>query len=258
MNNSPLMIFDIETMPDVATGKRLYSELATLSDDDALTALIAMRQAESGSDFMRLPLHKVVCLSFVWVENGNVSLHSKALNKHSEKEILEIFLRGLHNKKPTLISWNGAGFDLPVLLYRMAHHGLNASPLVNAGFQKYDYLNRYSEKHIDLIDKFSFGLWGNKQKLDIIASLLGFAGKQDIDGSQVVPMVLANEWQKLTAYCESDVLNTWLIYLRWLILMGKADIEGCEMLSRHTQEFVASLVNKDGSLRHERFLEAWQ
>lgn len=79
-----------------------------------------------------------------------------------------------------------------------------------------------------------------------------------MDGSQVVPMVQAGEWEKLTTYCESDVLNTWLIYLRWLILMGKADIEGCEMLSRHTQDFVASLVNQDGTLRHERFLEAWQ
>lgn len=257
MNNSPLMIFDIETMPDVATGKRLHSELATLSDDDALTALIAMRQAESGSDFMRLPLHKVVCLSFVWVENGNVSLHSKALNQHSEKEILEIFLRGLHNKKPTLISWNGAGFDLPVLLYRMAHHGLNASPLVNAGFQKYDYLNRYSEKHIDLIDKFSFGLWGNKQKLDIIASLLGFAGKQDIDGSQVVPMVLANEWQKLTAYCESDVLNTWLIYLKWLLLYGKISPDEVAFFNQQTQEMLTKHQDSTGNLIHQGFLDAW-
>ena len=64
MISTPILVFDIETMPDIQTGKRLYPELADLGDDDALTALIALRHAESGTEFMRLPLHKIACLSF--------------------------------------------------------------------------------------------------------------------------------------------------------------------------------------------------
>lgn len=258
-NQAPLMIFDIETMPDVTTGKKLHPNIKDLSDDDALTALVALRQAEAGSDFMRLPLHKVVCLSFIWVdfETGKVSLHSRSLDECGEKEILQTFLTALARKKPTLISWNGQGFDLPVLLYRMTHHALDASPLVNAGFQKFDYLHRYSEKHIDLIDKFSFGLWGNKQKLDIIASLCGFAGKQDLDGSQVVPMVQAGEWQKLRTYCESDVLNTWLLYLRWLMLYGKISHDDVAFFYQQTQEMLAGRLDDDGKVQHQGFLDAW-
>lgn len=257
MNNaSPILVFDIETIPDVETGRRLYPELQGLSDDDALTALIALRHAEAGNDFMRLPLHKIACLSFLWIENGQFTLKSLSLDTYSEEEILTKFFRAFA-KKPILVSWNGSGFDIPVLLYRALHHKISAPALFNSA-HKPDYLYRYGEMHIDLMDKMSLHNGYNKQKLDTIAALCGFAGKGDVDGSQVVPMVQAGEWEKLAVYCESDVLNTWLIYLRWLILTGKADAQSCEMLSEHTQAFVANLQDNDGSLRHQRFLDAWR
>lgn len=253
---SPILVFDIETIPDVETGRRLYPELKDLSDDDALTALIALRQAEAGNDFMRLPLHKIACLSFLWVENGEFSLHSLALDRLTEVDILRKFFRAFA-KKPVLVSWNGSGFDVPVLLYRALHHKISAPALFNSA-NKPDYLYRYGEMHVDLMDKMSLYNGYSKQKLDTIAALCGFAGKGEIDGSQVVPMVQSGDWQKLTTYCESDVLNTWLIYLRWLILTGKADLDGCEMMIEQTHEFVSKIKNPDDTLRHERFLDAWQ
>ena len=253
---SPILVFDIETIPDIGTGRRLYPELKDLSDDDALTALIALRQAEAGNDFMRLPLHKIACLSFLWVENGEFSLHSLALDRLTEADILRKFFRAFA-KKPVLVSWNGSGFDVPVLLYRALHHKISAPALFNSA-NKPDYLYRYGEMHVDLMDKMSLYNGYSKQKLDTIAALCGFAGKGEIDGSQVVPMVQSGDWQKLTTYCESDVLNTWLIYLRWLILTGKADLDGCEMMIAQTHEFVSKIKNADDTLRHERFLDAWQ
>lgn len=253
---SPILVFDIETIPDVETGRRLYPELKDLSDDDALTALIALRQAEAGNDFMRLPLHKIACLSFLWVENGEFSLHSLALDRLTEADILRKFFRAFA-KKPVLVSWNGSGFDVPVLLYRALHHKISAPALFNSA-NRPDYLYRYGEMHVDLMDKMSLYNGYSKQKLDTIAALCGFAGKGEIDGSQVVPMVQSGDWQKLTTYCESDVLNTWLIYLRWLILTGKADLDGCEMMVEQTHEFVSKIKNPDDTLRHERFLDAWQ
>ena len=253
---SPILVFDIETIPDVETGRRLYPELKDLSDDDALTALIALRQAEAGNDFMRLPLHKIACLSFLWVENGEFSLHSLALDRLTEADILRKFFRAFA-KKPVLVSWNGSGFDVPVLLYRALHHKISAPALFNSA-NKPDYLYRYGEMHVDLMEKMSLYNGYSKQKLDTIAALCGFAGKGEIDGSQVVPMVQSGDWQKLTTYCESDVLNTWLIYLRWLILTGKADLDGCEMMIAQTHEFVSKIKNADNTLRHERFLNAWQ
>lgn len=253
---TPIMVFDIETIPDLTTGKRLYPQIANLDDDDALTALTAIRHAEAGNDFMRLPLHKVACLSFLWVDNGQFSLRSLSLDKMTEETILTTFLRAFA-KRPTLVSWNGAGFDLPVLLYRMAHHNINASALVNAGTQKNDYLNRYSERHVDLMEKFSFGAWGNKQKLDTVASLCGLLGKGDLDGSQVVPMVQAGEWDRLATYCESDVLNTWFIYLRYLHLMGKKDTDDIAKLTTDTLTYLHSQTDGNGVARHQGFLDGY-
>ena len=91
MISTPILVFDIETIPDIQTGKRLYPELADLGDDDALTALIALRHAESGTEFMRLPLHKIACLSFLWFDGTTFHLKSLTLQTMSEKEILVNF-----------------------------------------------------------------------------------------------------------------------------------------------------------------------
>ncbi len=254
-SQSPILVFDIETIPDVETGRRLYPTLKDLDDADALSALTALRQAEAGTDFMRLPLHKVACLSFLWFDGASFRLKSLSLETMSEDQILVTFLRAF-DKKPVLVSWNGAGFDIPVIMYRAMHHKLSAPALFNPAV-KPDYLYRYGEMHIDLMDKMSLYNGYQRQKLDTIASLCGFAGKGDIDGSQVVPMVQAGDWQKLTTYCESDVLNTWLIYLRWLILTGKMDTPAADGLIDATYGFVESLHNADGSLRHQGFLDAW-
>ena len=254
-SQSPILVFDIETIPDVETGRRLYPTLKDLDDADALSALTALRQAEAGTDFMRLPLHKVACLSFLWFDGASFRLKSLSLETMSEDQILVTFLRAF-DKKPVLVSWNGAGFDIPVIMYRAMHHKLSAPALFNPAV-KPDYLYRYGEMHIDLMDKISLYNGYQRQKLDTIASLCGFAGKGDIDGSQVVPMVQAGDWQKLTTYCESDVLNTWLIYLRWLILTGKMDTPAADGLIDATYGFVESQTNGDGSLRHQGFLDAW-
>lgn len=255
--HNPILIFDIETMPDVKTGKRLNPELAELDDKEALTQLIAQREQEVGNPFFPLALHQIACLSVLWIANGNMTLKSLALNDHSEVEILQTFFNSIE-KNPVLVSWNGKGFDIPVMTYRALAHGLTAPRLYQeTGDMKYNnYLNRYHDRHTDLMIKLASG--STSQKLDIVASVCGFAGKQDLDGYDVVPMVQAGEWQKLTTYCESDVLNTWLIYLRYQCLIGKLHIEHANIWQQQTYEYLQTLRNTDGSLRHERFLQNWQ
>lgn len=256
---TPILVFDIETVPDVDTGKRLYHDLNQLSDADALTALIALRQQQAGTDFMRLPLHKVACLSFLWVSDGQLTLKSLSLDTMTEEQILSTFFRAF-DQQPNLVSWNGSGFDIPVLLYRAMHHKLSAPALLNehSGEFKYNnYLNRYHSRHLDLMDKLTLYAGFNKQPLDVVAALCGFAGKQDTDGSMVLGLVQDNQWQQLTTYCESDVLNTWLIYLRWQRLSGNLSHTAADELELTTRQFVQQLVGEDGSCRHQGFLQGW-
>lgn len=252
MANAPILVFDIETIPDLSTGKRLYPELADLPDKDAMTALVAMREAEAGNPFMVQPLHAVACFSYLWLDDNTIKLGSFCQETMSEAQILNRVLDAF-GKKPIIISWNGAGFDLPVLLYRMTYHKLNARAITHAGFKDKDYLNRYSSMHLDLMDKFSFGAWGNKQKLDVVASLCGFAGKGQIDGRAVLPMVQQGQWYDLAVYCESDVLNTYLLYLRYQLLIGNINHQQHDQHYVQLLSYLKTLKNDNGQLRHERF-----
>lgn len=255
MTTAPILVFDIETIPDLSTGKRLYPELSVLSDTDAMTALVALREAEVGNPFMVTPLHQVACFSYLWLDGATIRLGSFSQETMSETQILGRVLDAFA-KKPIIISWNGASFDLPVLLYRMTHHQMNARAITNTGFKDKDYLNRYTSVHIDMMEKFSFGQWGNKQKLDTIASLCGYAGKGEIDGRDVLPMVQNNEWEKLAIYCESDVINTYLVYLRYQLLTGMMDNNTHQFHINALFDYLATLINKDGEHRHKNFINS--
>ena len=89
---APILVFDIETIPDVATGKRLYPELAGLSDNDAMTKLMALREQDVGHPFMPLPLHQIACLSVLWGGGGKMTLKSLSLADHSEAQRIKPFL----------------------------------------------------------------------------------------------------------------------------------------------------------------------
>lgn len=251
----PILVFDIETIMDLTAARKLYPHLDELSDDDLIMALTKMREAEVGNGFLPLALHKVACLSMLWVQNDRFKLSSFCLRTHSEREILQTFFGVFERALPTLVSWNGKGFDIPVMSYRALANGVSAPRFFEekSNDMKYNnYQNRYHQRHTDLMLKLATG--GGFQKLDTVATICGFAGKMDIDGSQVVPMVQQGEWDKLTTYCESDVLNTYLVYIRYLLMTGAVDMAQADEM----MWLVRDALSKLPDMRHEKFLQAWQ
>jgi 3'-5' exonuclease len=219
----PILTFDIETWTDLKAGAHLYG--LNLSEADTEQALIKIRRQESGSDFQRLHLHEIVCISGLWCDEKGLRLFSFSRENHTEVEILRKFLSIFDKKNPTLVSWNGLQFDLPVILMRAMYHGLSAPSLFDQGEidtqKRYNnYQNRYHHRHIDLMDTMAMFNGRNFQKLDDIAQFLGYPGKRG-EGYRVPEYIRQQQWQTLTSYCEGDVLNTWLIYLRWLLLKGQ-------------------------------------
>ena len=106
---NPILVFDIETIADIDGAQRIYPQLAKLNDADTLSALTAIRNQEAGHDFMRLPLQRIVCISALYIKDGQFSLFSLTADKFSEKEILAKFFRAFSDveKLPQLVSWNG-------------------------------------------------------------------------------------------------------------------------------------------------------
>lgn len=259
---NPVLVFDIETVADIEAAKRIYPELMGLNDDAALSALKSLRVQESGHDFMRTPLQQIVCISALYIKDGQIKqLFSLSAEQLSECEILRKFFRAFSqfDDLPQLVSWNGSGFDLPVLMYRAMLYDLSVPLLFeegdNARDMRFDnYVNRYHSRHLDLMDRFSqFGA-SPRQPMDVVASLYGLPGKTDVDGSMVGDLVASGDWQTLTTYCESDVLNTWLIYLRWQRLTGRLSDEAHDAWKEKTKVYLKSITDDDGQYRHQAFI----
>ena len=262
--SNPVLVFDIETVADVDAARKIYPQLAELNDADTLFALTAIRIQEAGHDFMRLPLQRIVCISALYVKDDQLSLFSLTADKFSEEQILAKFFRAFNEleKLPQLVSWNGSGFDIPVLIYRAMQYDLAAPWLFEEGDRiknmRFDnYVNRFHSRHLDLMDRFSQYGASRREAMDVVASLYGLPGKTDVDGSMVGALVAANDWQTLSVYCESDVMNTWLIYLRWLRLTGKLSSPSFTHWQQQSMDYLAKMTQADGHIRHQDFVSDW-
>lgn len=226
--------FDVETVPDVEAGRRLHG-LEGLDDASVAKAMHHLRMQESGRDFLRLYLHRVVAVSGVLrrrsssVEKDRIRIWSLGSPDSCEKKLVESFFQIVEQRSPTLVSWNGGGFDLPVLVYRALHHGVGASRYFETrdpDFRFNNYLNRFHERHTDLMDVFSGHQARAAAPLEELARFLGLPGKVGMRGADVEGRYFAGGIDAIRAYCEGDALLTWLIYLRFDRIRGRLDDEG--------------------------------
>ena len=220
------LVFDIETVPDVVSARRLHPEWQTLSDKEVAAALFALRREEAGHDFLRLHLQRVVAISAVFRQGEQLAVWSLGDEKSSEAELLQKFFDLIERHTPTLVSWNGGGFDLPVLHYRAMLHQIVAARYWDTGrddsaFKWNNYLSRYHERHTDLMDVMAMYQSRAYVPLDQLASLLGFPGKMGMSGAKVWDAFQAGELKSIRDYCETDVLNTYLVFIRFQLLRGK-------------------------------------
>lgn len=222
-----ILVFDIETIPDANLGRKLYDLAPDTSDDDVIELMLAKRRekTDGASDFLPLHMHKVVAISAVLRSQQHIKVWSLGDESSGEKEIIQRFFDGIEKYTPTLVSWNGSGFDLPVLHYRSLIHGVVASRYWDVGendreFKWNNYINRFQYRHSDLMDILAGFQGRGAIPLDQAAIMLGFPGKMGMSGGSVYESYKNGELKKIRDYCETDVLNTYLVYLRWLMIRG--------------------------------------
>ena len=252
-----VLAFDIETVPDVDAGRRLYG-LEGLPDDQVGRAMFHLRHQESGSDFLRHPLHRVVAISVALRDRDRFRLWSLGDLESPERDLVHRFFDGIERYTPTLVSWNGLGFDLPVLHYRSLLHGV-AAPRYwetgedDPGFRWNNYLSRFHQRHTDLMDVLSAYQGRAAAPLEVVATLLGLPGKMGQSGAQVWDRYLAGDLAGIRDYCELDVLNTYLVYLRLELVRGRLDPQG------HAREcqLVRDTLAGDERPHLQALLRAW-
>ena len=252
------LVFDIETVPDVELGRRLHG-LDGLDDAAVAKAMYTLRRQQTGEEFLPLLQHRVVAISCVLRRGDALTVWSLGEPDSPEAELIERFFDGIERFTPDLISWNGGGFDLPVLHYRALRAGVRAERYWETGdqdnaFRYNNYLSRYHWRHLDLMDVLAGFQPRARAPLADVAALLGFPGKLGFDGSQVWDAWQAGQGVRIRQYCETDVLNTWLIYLRFELMRGRL------LPPAHAQELerVRALLAQSGEPHWREFRAAWE
>ena len=229
-----VLVFDIETIPDAVGIRRLEGIPESVSDLDVVTQALAARKEKTGTEFMPLHLQKVVAISCVIRRTTKEGLPQFKVGSlceanSSEKEIIQAFFDLIEKYTPQLVSWNGSGFDLPVLHYRALLNGITSSRYWEMGesgdsdsrdFKWNNYISRYHMRHIDLMDVLAKFSGRANAPLDALAKMCGFPGKMGMDGGQVWQGFLDGKIKEIRDYCETDVVNTYLLYCRFQRMRG--------------------------------------
>ncbi|HEX7011908.1 MAG TPA: 3'-5' exonuclease [Steroidobacteraceae bacterium] len=254
----PVFAFDIETVPDVELGRRLYG-LEGLTDKQVGYVMQAKRREEVGHEFLSYEQHRVVAISVALRMRDTFKVWSLGEPDAPEAEIIQRFFDGIEKYTPDLVSWNGGGFDLPVLHYRALRHGIVAPRYWESGdgdqaFRWNNYLSRYHTRHLDLMDVLSSYQSRARVGLEAAAMLLGLPGKLGMSGEKVWDAWLEGRIETIRNYCETDVLNTYLIYLRFELMRGRLlRDEYAEEVAR-----VREALRMQAKPHFQEFLAAWR
>jgi predicted PolB exonuclease-like 3'-5' exonuclease len=269
-----LFVFDIETVPDLDAGRRLL-DLQDASDDQVAEALRAyhLKVTDGRNDFLRQPFWKVVAISYVQASAERAEdaeadrrgqlrytltrVGSGGEINSDEPELIEGFFHYIEQTAPRLVSFNGRSFDLPVLKYRAMVHGQSAPRFCDTSNKWENYTQRYADAfHADLLETLSdFGA-SARVKLDEVCRTMGFPGKLGTAGEDVSGMYNRGEVKAIRDYCETDVLNTYLLFLRWELLRGTISKASHDASVRELANYL------DDEREHRphmgEFLDAWE
>lgn len=251
------LVFDIETVPDVAAGRQIYS-LPDLADEDVVRAMTHLHAQKTGSEFLPPHLHRIIAIAAVFHDDDRLAVCSLGKKDASEFELVRLFFDAIDKHAPQLVSWNGSGFDLPVLHYRALLHGATSSRYWDRGehdsnFRYNNYLSRYHTRHIDLMDVLAGYQARAFAPLDQIARMLGFPGKTGLCAAQVEQQWREGRIAAIRDYCEIDALNTYLIFLKFELMQEKISKsvyqQNCEQLRDH--------LTAENKSHYVEFLNGW-
>ena len=226
---TPILVFDIETIPDIDGIRTLHDLPDDMSAAEVAERAFEERREKTGNDFLPLHWHRIAAISCVLRDRDHFRVWSLGEAQDPEKTLIQRFFDGIEKYSPQIVSWNGGGFDLPVLHYRGLRNNVRASRYWEMGeedreFKWNNYISRYHSRHLDLMDLLAAYQPRASAPLDEMSQLLGFPGKIGMSGGKVWEKFQAGRIDDIRAYCETDVVNTYLVYLRFQLMRGVFDV----------------------------------
>lgn len=261
MSDVRYLIFDVETVGDGDLIQRVRYPDDKLSPRDAVEMYRSDLLEQTGRDV--LPPTFVVPIS-VAVAKVSADFRLRDLTvldapHFRPKQIIQKFWQGwLHYDRPTFVTFNGRGYDMPVMEFGAYRHGISLPGWFNVESKSFEQArNRYNiDRHIDLQDLFSnFSAVRVNGGLNLMANLIDKPGKSGIDGSQVQGLYDDGQAEQINDYCRCDVLDTYFVFLRSRVLIGRLSLEDEQALVEETRELLESQAEDHPAYQH--YLKFW-
>jgi predicted PolB exonuclease-like 3'-5' exonuclease len=225
-----VIVWDIETVPDLR-GYAVANDLSDKSDDE-IRAIV-------GTKFPKHIYHSIVCIGALVAHKENDhwmvdALGAPHVGERTEKELITAFSKRIADLTPQLVTFNGNSFDLPTLRYRAMINEVSAP-----GLAARPYFKRYAEDALDLCDALASFTPGARATLNEISKIMGMPGKPDgIDGSEVARYFIEGKISEIADYCESDVVNTYRVWLRYELFSGNLDATEFDASEKNLTDFM--------------------
>ncbi len=225
-----VLVWDIETVPDLR-GFVAANNLSDKTDEEIREAI--------GNKFPKHIYHSIICIGALrahregdhWIVDALGAPH---VGERSEAELITTFVNRIADLAPQLVTFNGQSFDLPVLRYRAMVHKVSA-----IGLSARPYFNRYTDDAMDLCDVLSSFSPQAKATLHELCRVMGLPGKPEgIHGGEVQKYYLDGKIKEIADYCESDVVNTYRLWLRYELFRGKLTHAAYDESEANLQSFI--------------------
>jgi predicted PolB exonuclease-like 3'-5' exonuclease len=229
------IVWDIETVPDLKGFAAANGHDG--SGDDEIRAAI-------GDKFPKHIYHSIICIGALIAHKDDGrwtidALGAPHVGERSEKALISSFVDRIAELAPQLVTFNGSSFDLPVLRYRAMVHGV-AAP----GLSSRPYFNRYTEDAVDLCDVLSSFSAQGKVTLHELCRVMGVLGKPDgISGGDVESFYRDARIREIAEYCESDVVNTYRVWLRYELFRGRLSASEFQASEADLLDFIKARGN---------------
>lgn len=255
------LVFDVEAIADGDLISRVRYPGEELSPEEALAKYQAEQVEATGSDFIpstfMLPIS--VAVAKISADFRLQDLTVLDAPEYRPHQITQKFWQGWrHYGQPTLVTFNGRGYDLPVLELAAYRYGIALPEWFNIEARSFDQSrNRYNTgAHFDLMDLFSnFGASRVTGGLNLLANLIGKPGKTGIDGSQVQSMYAEGKVKEINDYCRCDVLDTYFVFLRSRVLTGHLSISDEQEIVTEAYQYLER--ESKGNTAYQHYLEHW-
>jgi 3'-5' exonuclease len=230
-----VIVLDLETVPDLS-GFAAANDLAGKSH-------VEVRE-EIGDKFPKHIYHSIICIGALiahreidhWVVDAIGAPH---VGDRTEKQLIAALCDKIAELRPQLVTFNGNSFDLPVLRYRAMVHSVSAP-----GLSARPYFHRYTEDAIDLCDALSSFSSQGRAALHEISKVMGLPGKpKGFDGAEVERYFHEGKIKEIADYCETDVVNTYQVWLRYELFRGTLSQSAFEASERNLTDFMNARPN---------------